>query len=305
MSDAAVTEVADTSEVLHTFWRDGWRALKRSWLFWVAFVIMFTFTLMAIAPGLFTFFSPAESSTSGEFCFLRDSRLSPSSEHWFGTDTQGCDYFTQVINGARVSMRVAIGATFISVVIGIVFGSLAGYYGGWTDTIISRIADGFLSMPYLVGAVLVLSVLASSGGRSEWDVMFAIGALGWPSVIRLYRSTVLQVRGLEYVQAARSLGASDIRIMARHILPNALTPVLVVSTVNMGVVIAVEATLSFFGVGLPLDSISWGVMMDEAIQRLEQSPHLFIFPGVLLTLASLGFVLMGEQLREAFDPRLR
>lgn len=311
----------DFDEVVHTFWRDGWRVLRKKFLFWTAVLFIGTFLVMAVAPGIFTAFAPGPGDPDGAFCVLREARLGPSADHWFGTDSQGCDYYTQVIHGARVSMRVAIGATIVTLIVGIFMGSIAGFYGGFIDTIISRVVDGFLSLPYLVGAVLILTFLSGNlsiplpggneipistgAGRTEWDVMIAIGLLGWPGTTRLYRSTVLQVKNLEYVQAARALGANDLRLMFKHIFPNALTPVLVVSSVNMGVVIAVEATLTFFGIGLPLDSISWGVMVDEGTGRFQENPHLFYFPVGFLTAASLGFVLMGEQLREAFDPRLR
>jgi len=325
MTDLSTTidDEHDFDDVVHTFWRDGWRVLRKKLLFWTAVFFIGSFALMALFPGLFLAFAPGPGDPDGAFCVLREARMGLSSEHWFGTDSQGCDYYTQVIYGARISMRVAVGATVVTLVVGIVMGSIAGFYGGFIDTLISRVVDGFLSLPYLVGAVLILSFLSGDvalplpggnslpvpflggDGRSEWDVMFAIGLLGWPGTTRLYRSTVLQVKNLEYVQAARALGASDIRMMSKHIFPNALTPVLVVSSVNMGVVIAVEATLTFFGIGLPLDSISWGVMVAEATGRFQENPHLFWFPVGFLTAASLGFVLMGEQLREAFDPRLR
>ena len=297
--------VASVDVSRHTFWGDAWRILRRRWLFWVSLVIIVTFVAMAIAPGLFVWPSPGPDDPSGLYCFLADARQPPSSEHWFGTDVQGCDYYAQVTHGARVSLVVALFATMITVVVGIVFGSVAGYYGGALDSVISRTADGFFALPYLVGAIIVLSALTTQEGREIWHVTVAIGFLGWPSVVRLYRSTVLQVKGLEYVQAARALGAGDGRIIFRHILPNAIAPTLVYSTISMGGIISVEATLSFLGIGLPIDSISWGIMVSEAGTRIQQSPHLLFFPSAYLILASLGFVLMGEQLREAFDPRFR
>ncbi len=288
-----------------TYWGDAWAFLRRRVLFWVSLVLIVIFVAMAIVPQLFVWPSPSPDDPSGLYCFLDQSRLSPSGEHWYGTDVQGCDYFAQVTYGARVSLVVALFATLITVVIGILLGGLAGYYGGWVDTIVSRVADGFFALPYLVGAIIVLSALTSQEGREIWHVTVAIGSLGWPAVVRLYRSTVLQVKNLEYVQAARALGATDTRILFRHILPNAIAPTLVYTTIGMGAIISVEATLSFLGIGLPIDSISWGIMISEAGTRIEQSPHLLLFPGTYLVLASLSFVLMGEQLREAFDPRFR
>ena len=305
MSDHSLDDELVPGTSRRTFWGDAWRILRGKWLFWLSLTIIVLFVGMAAFPRLYVWPSPGPDDPSGLFCNLADARLGPSSEHWFGTDVQGCDYYAQVTHGARVSLIVALFATIISVSVGILLGSLAGYYGRWVDSIVSRIADGFFALPYLVGAIIVLSALTSPEGREIWHVTVAIGFLGWPSVVRLYRSTVLQVKSLEYVQAARALGASDGRIIFRHILPNAIAPTLVYSTIGMGSVISVEATLSFLGIGLPIDSISWGIMVSEAGTRIQQSPHLLLFPSAYLILASLGFVLMGEQLREAFDPRFR
>lgn len=288
-----------------TFWRDAWRTLRKRWLFWFSLFIIVTFVAMAAFPQLFVAPSPGVDDPSGKYCFLADARQGPSGEHWFGTDVQGCDYYAQVTHGARVSLIVALTATVFAISIGIFLGGLAGFYGGFLDNLISRISDGFFALPYLVGAIIVLSALTTQGSRKVWHVAIAIGCLAWPGIVRLYRSTVLQVKNLEYVQAARALGASDARIIYRHILPNAIAPTLVYATLGIGGVIGVEATLSFLGIGLPINSISWGIMVNVAGTRIENSPHLLMFPSLYLIAASLGFVLMGEQLREAFDPRLR
>jgi len=297
----------DDTDIRRTFWGDAWRILKHRKLFWFAAFLITSFVLMAVVPDLFTWPSPANPDPSGKNCFLSDARLSPSSQHWFGTDKQGCDYYVQVIHGAKVSMRVALGATIFTIGIGITLGGIAGYAGGWVDNLFTRLADGFFALPYLVGAIIVLSALAGTSQRSEWDVLLAIAFLGWPAVLRLFRSTVLQVKNLEYVLAARAMGASGARILRRHIFPNAVAPTLVYATVGMGAVISVEATLSFLGIGLPLGTISWGNMLTTAQQSAiaGRDLHLLFFPSLFLVLASLSFVLMGEQLREAFDPRLR
>lgn len=291
-----------------TFWSDAWRILRRRWLFWVALVLIVIFVLMAIVPQIFVWPAPGESDPAGRYCAgLGESRIDPSSEHWFGTDTQGCEYYTQVIYGAQSSMRVAIVATLVTLVFGLVLGGLAGYYGGRVDSLLSRLADGFFALPYLVGAIIILSAVAGSEQRTWWHVTLAIAFLGWPAQLRLFRGSVLQVKNLEYVEAARALGASDARIMLRHILPNAVAPVLVYATVSMGAIISVEATLSFLGIGLPINEPSWGNMINEAQEfaRAGRELHLLLFPSIFLVLASLGFVLMGEQLRAAFDPRFR
>ncbi len=286
---------------------DAWQILKRRWLFWLGIILVGSFAIMAIFPQLFLFFNPADTDISGSSCNLREGRLAPSSEHWFGTDQQGCDYYVRVIYGAQVSMRVALGATAVTATLGLLLGALAGYYGSWIDTILSRVADGFFALPYLVGAIIILSALSTQGSRSEIDVLIAIAFLGWPAVLRLFRGQVLQVKTMEYVESARALGASDYRILRKHIFPNAIAPVLIYSTIGMGAVISVEATLSFLGIGLPLGTISWGIMINDAQRfvRAGTDIHLLIFPGIFLVLASLGFVVLGEELREAFDPRSR
>lgn len=295
------------SDDRRTFWGDAWRLLRTKVLFWIAAFLIVLFAAMALVPHLFAALGPANSSPSGNFCLLSEARLSPSSDHWFGTDKQGCDYYVQVVYGASVSMRVAIGATIVTILVGLFLGGISGYLGGWVDNLITRIADGFFALPYLVGAIIILSALAGTDTRTVWHVLLAIAFLGWPAILRLFRSTVLQVKNLEYVQAARAMGASDTRIMMRHILPNAIAPTLIYATVGMGSVISVEATLSFLGIGLPLGTISWGNMLTGAQQSAiaGRDLHLLIFPSIFLILASLSFVLMGEQLREAFDPRLR
>jgi len=290
-----------------SLWGDAWRMLRRRPLFWISGFLILLFTLMAIAPAIFLAPSPAPSSTSATYCDLSTAREGPSADHWFGIDEQGCDYYTRVILGARTSMRVALGATAVTITLGLILGGLAGYYSGFVDTVLSRLADGFFALPYLVGAIIILSAVAGTNQRTTWHVVLAIAFLGWPAVLRLFRGSVLQVKNLEYVDAARALGASDGRIMMRHILPNAIAPVIVYMTVGMGAVISVEATLSFLGIGLPLGTISWGIMINTA-QRFtlaNTAEHLLIFPSIFLVLISLAFVVMGEELREAFDPRLR
>ncbi len=288
-----------------TYWQDTWAALRVRPLFWVSLFLIVIFLGMAVAPSLFVWPSPSAGNPSGAYCNLAQSRQGPSSQHWFGTDVQGCDYYTQVTWGARVSLLVALMTTSLTLTVGLFLGSLAGYYRGWVDMVISRLAGGVFALPYLLGAIIILSVLTSDEGRRLWQVAAAMAFLGWPALVRLFRSTVLQVGSLDFVQAARSMGATDRRIILLHVLPNAVGPSLVYATMSMGVVISLEATLSFLGVGMPHDSTSWGVMVAQAGDRIEQSPHLLFFPGLYLTSAGLGFVLMGEQLREALDPRQR
>jgi ABC-type dipeptide/oligopeptide/nickel transport system permease subunit len=276
-------------------WSDAWRQLRRNPLFLGPAVVIALFTVMAVVPGLFT-------RTDPRACDLSHSLLRPSSGHWFGYDLQGCDYYAKVIHGARVSMTIGIATVAGTALVAVVLGTLAGFYGGIVDTLIARVTDVWFALPTLLGAVVVLSVL---GGNGLPELTLVLVVFGWPTMTRLMRSAVLVVRDMEYVTAARALGAGDLRLMARHILPNALAPVIVYGAIRVGIVIAAEATLSFLGLGLQLPAISWGLMIAGAQPRLLTAPHLLLFPGLFLSVTVLAFVLLGDALRDAFDPRLR
>ena len=276
-------------------WSDAWRQLRRNPLFVGPAVVIVLFTVMAVAPGLFT-------RTDPRACDLSHSLLRPSARHWFGYDLQGCDYYARVIHGARVSMTVGIATVAGTTLVAVVLGTLAGFYGGIVDTVIARVTDVWFALPTVLGAVVVLSVL---GGNGLPQLTLVLVLFGWPTMTRLMRSAVLSVRDMEYVTAARALGAGDLRLMWRHILPNALAPVIVYGAIRVGIVIAAEATLSCLGLGLQLPSISWGLMIAGAQPRLLTAPHLLLFPGLFLSVTVLAFVLLGDALRDAFDPRLR
>jgi len=294
-SDPAVEVVEETPVREASLWSDAWRQLRRNPLFLGSAVLIALFTLMAIVPGLFTRADPRA-------CDLTNSLMRPSGDHWFGFDLQGCDYYAKVVHGARVSMAIGIATVGGTALVAVVLGTLAGFYGGFVDTLIARLTDIWFALPTLLGAVVVLSVL---GGKGLPQLTFVLVIFGWPTMTRLMRSAVLSVRDMEYVTAARALGAGDVRLMYRHILPNALAPVIVYGAIRVGIVIAAEATLSFLGLGLQLPAISWGLMIAGAQPRLLTAPHLLLFPGLFLSLTVLAFVLLGDALRDAFDPRLR
>lgn len=277
-----------------SLWADAWRELSRNPMFVVSAVLIAVFLVMAIFPQLFTSADPRQ-------CSLSNSLQRPSAEHWFGFDVQGCDYYANVIYGARVSMAIGLVVVLFASLIAVVFGTLAAYYGGWVDTLTSRITDIVLGMPFILAAIVVLTVLP----QNFYTVALVLVLLGWTTMLRLMRSSVLEQKEADYVDAARVAGASDLRIMVKHILPNAITPVIVFGTIYIGIVISVEATLSFLGVGLVLPAISWGILLSEAQNRVLNAPHLLLFPGLFLSLAILSFTLMGDALRDAFDPKLR
>ena len=278
---------------------DAWRRLRKNPLFWISASLIVIFLLMAIVPGLFTSKDP----TIG---ILADSRLKPSGEHWFGTDRQGYDIYARTIYGARASILVGVMAATGTMLLGAFLGLVAGYAGGWVDALISRIGDIFFAIPLLLAGIIFLSSLRSENPTYfgvVFNVVLVLVVFGWPSIMRLMRSSVLQVKPNDYVQAARALGASPMRIARRHILPNAMAPVIVVTTINLGAYIAVEATLSFLGIGLIPPTISWGVMISDALVAIRTDPYIMAFPALFLSLTVLAFIMLGDAVRDAFDPK--
>ena len=278
-----------------SLWADAWRELRRNPLFLVASGLILLFGAMAVAPQLFTDADPRA-------CDLSRSLERPSAEHWFGFDLQGCDYYALVVYGARVSIAVGLLVTVGAVAIAVLLGSIAGYYGGVLDTVIARVTDIWFGLPYILAAIVILSVI---GTRGLLQVTLVLLVVGWPTMLRLMRSSVLSVKETDYVQAARALGASGPRVLRRHVLPNAIAPVIVYATIYIGIMIAAEATLSFLGVGLELPAISWGLMISVAQTRVLSAPHLLLFPGLFLSATVFSFILLGDALRDALDPKLR
>jgi len=278
-----------------SLWGDAWRQLRRKPIFIISAVLVAILVIMAAVPQLFTNADPRD-------CNLSNSLLTPSSEHWFGTDLQGCDYYARTIYGARVSITIGLLVTVFATLIALIGGSIAGYYGGATDSIIARITDIWFVIPFILGGIVILSLFPS---RGVFQVSLVLIILGWPTMLRLVRSSVISAKSNDYVDAARAMGAGNNRIITRHILPNSLAPVIVYATITVGVVISAEAALSFLGVGLQLPSISWGLMISVAQQRILTAPHLLLFPGIFLSVTVFSFILMGDALRDALDPKLR
>lgn len=276
-----------------SLWADAWRSLRRNPWFIISGILLVVMITMALFPQLFT-------STDPRDCQLVRSRQSPSAEHWFGTDIQGCDYFARVIYGARNS--IAIGAVVVlgTLFIGIILGLLAGYFGKIVDTVISRAGDMIFAVPYILGAIVFLNVIDS---RGVWEVALVLIVFTWPTQMRLMRSSVLAVVNSEYVMAARAMGAGHLTIMRRHILPNALGPVLGYSGLFVGIMIAAEAALTFLGVGLELPAISWGLQLNQAQGYIQQHTYLVVFPMIFVGLTVFAFMAMGDAVRDAIDPK--
>jgi len=224
----------------------------------------------------------------------------PSAAHWFGTDELGRDVLSRTLYGARVSLTVAFAVVAISLLTGLVLGMLAGFYGGWLDTVINLyLTNAFLALPGILLAVAFVAFL----GPSLINLICALALAAWVNYARLVRAQVMAVKQREFVQAARSLGAGDLRLMLRHILPNILQPLLVQAAVGMAAAVLAEATLSFLGLGVQPPTATWGAMLNDARSHLFESPYLIFFPAAAVALCVLAFNLVGDGLRDYLDPR--
>jgi len=230
---------------------------------------------------------------------LKDSLEPPNINHLLGTDLLGRDMFGRVANGARSTLLVGLLAVALTLAIGLPLGALAGYYGGWLDTVIMRLADVFLAFPLVLGALLFISV----AGAGLAKILLVLALLGWSYVARIFRASILANKELDYVTAARALGAGDWHLLRRHIIPNSIGPVLVFALMNVGTAIMAESVLSFLGVGLRLPNASWGYLLSEAAGLQNVAPWLIYFPGIALTITVLAFTLLGEGLRAYFTPK--
>jgi oligopeptide transport system permease protein len=277
------------------FWRDTWRRLHRRPKFVIAALLILLIVLVALFPALFAHADPSYADPS-------QSLLGPSSMHWFGTDLQGHDIYARTVYGARASVTVGLGATLLVFVVGGAVGALAGFYGGWADAVVSRITDVFFGLPLLLAAIVLMQVLHH---RTVWTVIAILALFGWPQVARIARGAVLEVRASDYVLAAKALGLSRFQTLLRHALPNAVGPVIAMSTIALGAFIVTEATLSYLGVGLPTSVVSWGGDINLAQTRLRAGSPILFYPAGALAITVLAFMMMGDALRDALDPASR
>jgi oligopeptide transport system permease protein len=289
------------TEKARSLWGDAWADLRRNPYFIVSSVLILFLLLIAAVPSLFTSASP----TAGDLVhhYLGQPELSKiGSDGWLGYDGQGRSVYARVIHGTRASVIVGIAVTLIVTIIGSIMGMIAGYFGGLTDAILSRITDIFFGIPFLLGAMVVLQSFTE---RTIWVVVFALAFLGWTQITRVMRGAVITVKQADYVHAAKALGAGTIRILFRHILPNAMAPVIVVATIALGGYISAEATLSYLGLGLSSPIVSWGVDVSAGVQQIRVAQHILLWPSIMLSITVLAFIMLGEAVRNALDPKLR
>lgn len=277
-----------------SLYKDAWRRLKKNKLAMVGLGIVILLILIAIFADFIAPYDPIAR-------IKEESSLSPGISHLFGTDLLGRDIFSRVVYGSRISIAVGVVAVGISVAIGLFLGAMSGYFSNVSDAVIMRIADIFFAFPYILGAIAIMTVL----GPGIVNIFIAIGILGWASFARIFRSSVLSIKNKEYIEAARALGASNYRIIAKHIFPNAMAPIIVYGTMNVGTAIIVEAALSFLGLGVQPPTPAWGKMLSESLDYIDIAPWMMLFPGLAIVITVLGFVLLGDGLRDAFDPRLK
>lgn len=296
--DAVTVEVADrvrVSGVPRGFWGQAWHTLRRNPIFLISATLIVLVLVVAAVPGLFTDQDP-------RYCVVDNSLLPPSSAHWFGFDLQGCDIYARTVYGARASVLTGVGAALLFVLIGASLGAVAGYYGGLLDSVISRISEIVYAVPLMLAAIVLMQL---SEERTIGLVIVTLAAFTWPQAARIARGAVIAAKHSEYVLAARALGVSRFGVLVRHVLPNSLGPVIVVTAIWLGVFIVTEATLSFLGVGLPPTEVSWGADIATGQQQLRGGSLILFYPAAALALTVLGFIMLGDALGDAIDPRTR
>ncbi|MGW1087937.1 ABC transporter permease [Streptomyces sp. NPDC002596] len=299
---SAVAEpVAAKAEKARSLWGDAWIDLRSNWYFIISSVLIVILLVMTAFPGLFTGASP----TTGDLVhhFLSKPELGKvGSPEWLGYDLQGRSVYARVIYGTRASVIVGISVTALVTVFGGLIGMLGGYFGGWIDALLSGFTNIFLGLPFLLGSMVVLQAFSD---RTVWVVILALAFLGWTQIARVMRGAVITIKQSDYVQAARALGAGTTRILFKHILPNAMAPVIVVATISLGVYISAEATLSYLGLGLADPTISWGIDISGGLSQIRVAQHVLLYPSIMLSITVLAFIMLGEAVRNALDPKSR
>lgn len=295
MTTAEATVPAARDDRAVGLWTDAFRRMRRSPSAIVGAGIVGFFVLIAILAPFLAPYDPIRGN-------LSDSFLPPSREHWFGTNIQGQDVYSRILYGSRLTLGIAVMSVVIGVTIGSILGAIAGFFRGWVDSLIMRIVDIMLAIPGLLLAIAVVTFL----GRGVVQIAVAIALINIPIFARLLRASLLSLRESDYVLAARSVGVAGIALLWRHMLPNAVGPLIVQATLALATAVVEAAALGFLGLGPPDPRTpEWGTMLSDTYRYLNEAPFLAIFPGVAIMLSVLGFNLLGDGLREALDPKLR
>ncbi|TFC00060.1 MULTISPECIES: ABC transporter permease [unclassified Cryobacterium] len=292
----AAVDRLDETEKARSTWADAWESLRGKPSFWISSVLILLIVIVALFPGIFTQVSPDQN------CLLANSNKGPEEGHLLGFTRQGCDVYSRMIHGTQASVTVGLLATVIVTLFGVVVGALAGYYGGVFDAIVSRIGDIFFAVPTVLGAIVLMSVLPD---RTPVTIALVLSIFAWPQIARIMRGSVLSARNSDYVTASIALGVSKFRILVRHVVPNAIAPVIVIATVSLGTFIVAEATLSFLGIGLPPQIMSWGNDINSAQTSIRTNPQVLIYPAIALSMTVLAFLMLGDAVRDALDPESR
>ena len=311
---AAIEGYIEAARKPEGFRAETWRRLKRNRLAIVGLCIIAVFAFVGIAeeiayvtgigsgePGS-GYLAPYDPNAVNYQLSPQGKGSPPSWSHPFGTDYLGRDILSRTLVATRISMLVGIIAVAIALTIGLILGPISGYYGGWLGAVIMRAADIFFAFPYILFVLLFMTVL----GPGLWNVFIAIGVLGWATYARLNRGSVLSVKAMEFVEAARALGASDLRVIFRHVLPNTMAPIYVAVAMGIGGAIVTEAALSFLGIGIQPPDASWGKMIADYLSYMwAGSWWMVTFPSIFLTVTVFGFISFGNGLRDATDPKLK
>lgn len=277
-----------------TYWQDAWRRLKQNKLAMAGLVAIIIISSLALFGPLFSPYSYSDQ-------LLADANQTPSAMHWFGTDSLGRDLFTRILYGARISLSIGIVASLINLTIGVVYGGTAGYFGGRIGAVMMRIVDILYGIPLLLYVILLMVVLKPG----LTNIFIALGLVYWLRMAQIVRGQVLTLREQEYVLAARLIGASSWRIILRHLVPNAMGPIIVTLTLSIPEAIFTEAFLSFIGLGVSAPMASWGVLASESVAGLRSYPYQLFFPAMAISMTLLSFNFLGDGLRDALDPRMR
>ncbi|MGR0159385.1 ABC transporter permease [Paenarthrobacter nitroguajacolicus] len=283
-----------------SLWGEAWKNLRKQPLFIISAIMILAVVVVSLFPGLFSQIDP-----SNEACQLANSDGGPTSGHPLGFTQQGCDVYARVIFGTRSSVTVGLFTTIGVVLFGGVVGALAGYYGGWADALLARLTDIFFALPLILGAIVMMQLPVFRANRTVWTLVLILIVFGWPQIARITRGAVIEVRNADFVVAARSLGVSRFRSLLRHVLPNSLAPIIVVATISLGTFIVAESTLSFLGIGLPPSVMSWGNDIQAAQASLRSNPMPLLYPAIALSITVLSFIMLGDALRDALDPKAR